>query len=140
LLLKQMLHNLDLKLEQLHEDKITEVISAETFTKLAATAEAERAEISEKVTMLEQGTQEAKARIGDIQNWIRLIKENAAVSDVDRNLIDTLIERVEIGESRVEDGVKVQDVGIIYNFVGNPFAIPKAADAAREDVRNGKSA
>ena len=138
--LKQTLHNLDLKLEQLYEDKITGDITAETFAKLAATAEAERADISDKVTMLEQGTQEAKARLGDIQNWIRLIKENAAVSDVDRNLIDTLIERVDIGESRIEDGVKVQDVGIVYKFVGNLFAIPNAAEAAKEDVRNGKTA
>ena len=121
--LKQTLYNLDLKLEQLYEDKITGAITAETFTKLAATAEAERADISNKVAMLEQGTQEAKARLNDIQNWIRLIKENAAVNEIDRNLIDTLIERVEIGESRVESGVKVQDVGIVYNFVGNPFAI-----------------
>jgi len=116
--LKQTLHNLDLKLEQLYEDKITEAITAETFAKLAETAEAERADISGKIKILEQGTQEAKAKLGDIQNWIRLIKQNAEVNDVDRNLIDTLIERVEIGESRVEDGVKVQDVGIVYRFVG----------------------
>ena len=59
-----------------------------------------------------------KTRVGDIQNWIQLIRENAAVTDVDRNLLEALIERVEIGESKVENGVKTQDVTIIYKFVG----------------------
>jgi hypothetical protein len=67
---------------------------------------------------MEQGVKETKARVSDIQNWIRLIKENAAVNDVDRSLLDTLIERVEVGESKVENGVKTQDVTIIYKFVG----------------------
>jgi len=116
--LKQTLHNLDLKLEQLYEDKITKVITAETFNRLATAMEAERADISDKVTLLEQGAKETKERLGDMQNWIRLVKENAAVTDVDRNLLDTLIERVEIGESRIENGVKVQDVGIFYKYVG----------------------
>ena len=116
--LKQTLHNLDLKLEQIYEDKITGVISVDTFAKLAAKTEAERNGIADRVCLLEQSAIETKARLGDIQNWINLIKENASVADVDRSLLDTLIERVEIGESKVEDGVKMQDVTIIYRFVG----------------------
>jgi regulator of replication initiation timing len=116
--LKQTLHNLDMKLEQLYEDKVTGTITAETFTKLADKTEVERADISKAVTLLEQGAKETKSKLGDIQNWIRLIKENAAVDHVDKTLLDTLIERVEIGESTVENGIKTQDVTIIYMFVG----------------------
>jgi hypothetical protein len=116
--LKHTLHNLDLKLEQLYEDKITGAISAETFSKLAAKTEAERNDIADNVNLLEQNAKETKARRGDIQNWMRLIKENAAVTGLDRALLDTLIERVEIGESKVENGVKVQDVRIVYKYVG----------------------
>jgi len=116
--LKRTLHNLDLKLEQLYEDKITGAVSVDIFTKLAAKTETERNGTAEKITLLEQGAKEAITRVSDIQNWVRLIKENAAVTEMDRSLLDTLIERVEIGESKIENGVKSQDVRIIYKFVG----------------------
>ncbi len=116
--MKQTLHNLDLKLEQLYEDKITGVITAETFSALAAKIEAERNVTAEQAARLEQGRAEAKTRLGDVQNWIRLVKENAAVTELDRAMLDALVERVEVGESKVENGVKVQDVRIIYKFVG----------------------
>jgi len=116
--LKQTLHSLDMKLEQLYSDKITGVITTEIFTKLAAVTEVERADVSDKVTMLEKSASETKAKLGDIQNWIRLVKENASITDVDRSLLDTLIERVEIGESKIENGVKTQNISIIYKFVG----------------------
>ena len=116
--LKHELHNLDVTLEQLYEDKITGTITAETFATLAAKTEAKRNEVSERVMLLEQGTKETKARMGDIQSWIRLVKENATVTDIDRSLLDTLVERVEIDKSKIENGVKVQDVRIIYKFVG----------------------
>ena len=116
--LKQTLHNFDLKLEQLYEDKITGVISVETFTAMASKTEAERNEIADRVKLMEQGANEIKARLGDIQNWIRLVKENAVITEVDRNLLDILIERVEVGESKVENGVKTQEIRIVYKFVG----------------------
>ena len=91
---------------------------SDTFTNLSAKTETERSRIAEQVAQLEQSSKETKARMGDIQNWMRLVKENAVVVDIDRNLIDALIERVEIGESAVENGVKVQDVRVVYKFVG----------------------
>jgi hypothetical protein len=116
--LKQTLHNLDLKLEQIYEDKITGVISAETFTPLAEKVEAERVDVAGTITLMELSNEKAKARLGDIQSWIRLIKANAAVTVLDRDMLDALIERIEVGESNVEDGVKVQDIRIVYRFVG----------------------
>jgi DNA invertase Pin-like site-specific DNA recombinase len=116
--LKQTLHNIDLKLEQLYMDKISGGISAETFTVLAGKAEAERNDIAGTIAVMEQSSAKEKERLGDIQSWIRLVKENAAVTDLDRAMLDALVERVEVGESMVENGVKVQDVRIIYKFVG----------------------
>jgi DNA invertase Pin-like site-specific DNA recombinase len=116
--LKQALHNLDLKLEQLYDDKIMGVITVETFAKLVDTAEAERDNVADEIWRLERSSTNTRAKISDIHNWVRLIKENASITDVDRALLDALIERVEIGESKVENGVKTQDVSIIYKFVG----------------------
>ena len=34
-------------------------------------------------------------------------------------IVATLIDRIEIGQAQVVDGVKKQEIRIIYNFIGN---------------------
>ena len=34
-------------------------------------------------------------------------------------IVATLIERVEIGQAQTIDGVKKQEIRIVYNFIGN---------------------
>jgi len=116
--LKQELHSIDMTIDKLYEDKITGVITAERFSIMADKTEARRQEIEDRLKELEQSETEAKTKLGDIHNWIRLIKENAVVEEVDREILETLIERVEVGEPAKENGVKTQDVWIYYRFVG----------------------
>ena len=115
--LKQELHTIDLRIEQLYDDKISGIITAERFTQMVGNTEIRRQEIEIRLVSLEQTETKAKTKLGDIQNWIRLIKQNAAALDVDRELLEALIERVEIGERRIENGEKTQDVWIYYKFV-----------------------
>ncbi len=116
--LKQELHTIDLTIDKLYEDKITGAVTADRFAEMVSKTEARRLEIAERLDTLEQSETEHKTKLGDIQNWIRLIKEKSVVEAVDRELLETLIERVEIGEPKTENGVKTQDVWVYYNFVG----------------------
>ena len=34
-------------------------------------------------------------------------------------IVATLIDRIEIGQAKMVDGVKKQEIKIIYNFIGN---------------------
>ena len=67
---------------------------------------------------MESAEQDSTAKLGDIEKWVGLINENSTFKDVDRDLIDALVERIEVGESRKENSVKEQDVRIYYKFVG----------------------
>lgn len=116
--LKQELHSIDLRIEQLYEDKVSGVITAERFAQMTGKTEDRRQEIENRITSLEQTEAEAKTRLGDIQRWVGLIKEKSVVEDVDRDLLEALIDRVEISEQRIENGEKSQDVWIYYRFVG----------------------
>jgi len=49
---------------------------------------------------------------------ILLIKKESTVEEVDRDLLESLVERIDVGEKEVLDGVKTQDVGIFYRYVG----------------------
>jgi hypothetical protein len=116
--LEQRLHALETQLEQLYEDKVCGDISAEAFTSAANKAETLRSEITDRLSTLKQGAEHAETKLNDINRWIGLIKEKSTLKEVDRDLLESLIEKIEIGEKRVVDGVKVQDVRIYYKYVG----------------------
>ena len=116
--LQKRVHKLEFTITKLYEDRVTGVLSEDTFKSLIQKSEAERQECEKRLALLESTEQITTAKLGDIEKWICLINENATFNDVDRDLIETLIERIEIGESRKVNGVKVRDVRIFYKFVG----------------------
>jgi hypothetical protein len=46
------------------------------------------------------------------------MKRNMAVEEIDRELLVRLIDKIVVGQKRVENGVEVQDITIFYNLVG----------------------
>ena len=116
--LEQRLHTLENRLEQFYEDKITGNMSSDTFTAIANKIENQRTEISDRLDKLVQSAEQTKTKIADINQWISLIKEKSTIYDVDRDLLDCLIEKIEIGDKKIVDGVKTQDVRIFYKYVG----------------------
>ncbi len=116
--LRQRLHQLDVTMAKLYEDRVTGVLSESSFSAMARGMEAERQEKEQRLSALEQSERDAAAKLGDIQSWIRLIKEKSSLEDVNRDLLESLIEKIEIGERVVENGVKRQDIRIHYKFVG----------------------
>ena len=116
--LERQLYSLETQIEQLYEDKVSGVISAETFSALAGKIEAQRLEITGRLDTLSAAVEQAEIKLGDIDRWVRLIKEKSEVLELDRQLLESLVERIEIGEKKVVDGVKVQDVRVFYRYVG----------------------
>lgn len=55
---------------------------------------------------------------GDLQMFMGEIKRYAAITELDETVLNRLINRILIGESKKVDGVKTQEVRIVYNFVG----------------------
>ena len=46
------------------------------------------------------------------------IRRYAAITELDETVLNRLINRILIGEPKKVDGVKTQEVRIVYNFVG----------------------
>ena len=118
-LLRRQLHKLEATTAQLYEDRVCDHVSEEAFTDAVNKLETERQQKGQRLAILEQTEQEAAVKLSDIHRWIRLIQENTANNDVSRELLETLIERIEIGDKQNENGVKTQDIRIIYKLVGN---------------------
>jgi hypothetical protein len=118
-LLSRQLHKLEITTAQLYEDRVSGLISEEAFAETLTRYEAERQQKGRRLAVLEQTEQEAAVKLSDIQHWMRLIQENTVNTAVDKELLETLIERIEIGEKTIKNGTKTQDIRIIYKFVGN---------------------
>lgn len=116
--LEQQLYILETQLDQLYEDKVSGVISVNEFVAVMEKAEAQHLEIEDRLSTLTQAIEQIEEKLGDINELLKLIKENSIPNEVDRNLIECLIEKIEIGESSVVDGVKKHDVRIFYKYVG----------------------
>ena len=55
---------------------------------------------------------------GDVQMFMGEIRRYAAITELDETVLNRLINRILIGEPKKVDGVKTQEVRIVYNFVG----------------------
>lgn len=116
--LRQRLHKLELTITKLYEDRVIGTLSEGTFTTLIKKSEADRQESEQRLSLLEASDQETSAKLGDIKKWIRLVKETSTFEVVDRDLIDSLIDRIEVGEGKMVNGVKEQDIKVYYKFIG----------------------
>ena len=60
----------------------------------------------------------ADAQESEVRTFIKEIRRYAAIKELDEVVLNRLIKKIMIGEVQKVDGQKVQEVKIIYNFVG----------------------
>lgn len=116
--LKQRIHKLEAMTSKLYEDRVTGILSEEAYSKLAYDNEAERLDKEKRLALLETSEQEHAAKLADINMWMRLMRKNTGFTDLSRDLLDSLIDRIEVGEREVVSGVQCQDIRIVYKFIG----------------------
>lgn len=59
----------------------------------------------------------AKAK-DDVDQWIEIMKGYMKSGEIDRPLLISLIDTITVGEVHEENGEKIRDIRIKYNFVG----------------------
>ena len=116
--LEQQLFQLESVMEQSFEDKVEGLISAEDFYAFVSETESQRSIIEERLHLLNQSLSEAEAKLNDISKWVSLIKEKSSLREVDRELLESLIDKIEVGERILIGNVLAQDVRIFYKYVG----------------------
>lgn len=115
---EKRLHDIDRVTAELHEDKVTGKISADTFLTLMQKSEAERKEKAARFDTLSAQLKTRNSKEIDITTWIKTIRKYLNLKTLHRTVIDELIDHIEIGEKQVIDGKPTQDIKIFYNFVG----------------------
>ena len=116
--LRRRVEELEDTTAKLYEDKISGVITPETFTVLMERNEQERLKKVERLEALTQEINKAEQESAAIRDWAEHIRKYMNLRELDRQIIDELIDHIEIGERVVVDGQKRQSVRIFYRFVG----------------------
>jgi DNA invertase Pin-like site-specific DNA recombinase len=114
--LEHQLHKLETEQEQLYEDKFSGIISTETYIALAEKTETQRLDIIHRLKSINQTSEQLQANLNNINHWFELIKEKSIFNEVDIDLLESLIDRIEVGEKQVIDGIKTQEVNITFRY------------------------
>lgn len=101
-----------------YEDKVAGRIPEALYIQFLTRYENERREkLAERTVLTAQldARQEDKKSVDD---WIELIRDFAYLDTLDRPTLLRLINRIDVGERREENGQQVRNIKIHYNFVG----------------------
>ena len=104
--------------QSIYEDKVMGRIPETVCVQLMNQYEAERTEKLEQRTHLSGELEAYQQETDDVQQWMSLIRECAKLEELDRPTLLRLVQRIDIGERKVEDGREIRDIRIHYNFVG----------------------
>lgn len=104
--------------QSIYEDKVMGRIPEAVCIQLMNQYETERTEKLEQKSRLTDELETYRQETDDVQQWMTLIREYAKLEELDRPTLLRLINRIDIGEKKIEDGRTVRDIKIHYNFVG----------------------
>lgn len=102
----------------LYTDKAKGVLSEQRFMKLTTAMEQEQEENQRRLQELMRMLQQSDAQESEVRTFIREIRQYATIQELDEAVLNRLISRILVGEVKKIDGQKIQEVRIVYNFVG----------------------
>ena len=116
--LRRRVQELETITAKLYEDKCTGAVSESTFMVLTQKNEQERLAKAERLDALLSEASNAEQETTAIHNWTAIIRKYLDLQELDRTVIDELIDHIEIGERTIVDGQRQQDIKVFYRFVG----------------------
>ena len=115
---------IDVMFLSLYTDKAKGILTEQRFMKLTAALEQEQESNQKRLHDLAMMQSRADAQESEVRTFIKEIRRYATIEELDEAVLNRLISKILIGEVKKVDGQKVQEVRIVYNFVGE---IPEIA-------------
>lgn len=125
------LSELERLMQNLYEDKCTGAVPQAVFQTLMKKYEAERAEKAAALPELERKVREQRENRQDAGRWTDIISRYTEITALDETILFELVDRIEVGDTKLIDGQRTCDIKVYYRYVGN-------VDAAVELERRGR--
>ncbi|MCC8156122.1 MAG: recombinase family protein [Oscillospiraceae bacterium] len=106
-------------MQNLYEDKCSGTVPQTVFQTLMKKYEAERAEKVAALPELEHKVREQRENQQDVGRWTDIIRRYTELTELDEAILLELVNRIEVGDTQIIDGQRVQDIRVFYRYVGN---------------------
>ena len=104
--------------QRIYEDNVFGRLSNDLYQTLSAKYEAETKELKTRATEIQVLLTEATTKTQGIQDFTNLVAPYADITELDEELVHTLIEKIIVHEKEIIDGETVMRIEIYYRFIG----------------------
>ena len=105
-------------IRKLYEDNVSGRITDERFDFLAKSYEDEGNDLKQKTIELQNALTSSVQDEEKLSKFLKIVKAYTEIQELTPEILNSFIEKIYIGETERYDGRKMQDVEIIYKFVG----------------------
>ena len=118
LALGKRIKKLEAAIATLYESYVTQQSADSAFSQSIQQYEAERLDCENRLATIEASEHEGDLMVGNIQKLAQSARKFLEITEISRSLLESLVEKIVIGEAKIVDGVKKQDITIYYKFIG----------------------
>jgi len=104
--------------KQMYEDRIRGKLTDARFDQLCIKYDEEQQRLTTKLCRLNEKLEELELTSNDIDYWIDTVRNYTEIAELDKTIVNELIDKITIGEKKEVDGNMVQEINISYKFVG----------------------
>ena len=116
---KSRLSEVDRLFQKLYEDKVKGNISDRNFQMMSRKYEEEQTTLQKRIDEISAEVSEEDSKADNTEQFTKLIRDYVGIKELDAALLNTLIEKITIGDrKKTEDGT-TQEIRIYYKFIGN---------------------
>ena len=105
-------------IRKLYEDNVCGRITDERFDFLAKSYEDEGNDLKTKIQELKNALASSVQEEEKLSKFLKVVKSYTKIEELTPEILNSFIEKIYIGETEKYDGRKMQEVEIIYKFVG----------------------
>lgn len=105
-------------IRKLYEDNVNSRITDERFDFLAKSYEYEGNELKTKIQELKNALASSVQNEEKLSKFLKVVKSYTEIEELTPEILNSFIEKIYIGETEKYDGRKMQEVEIIYKFIG----------------------
>lgn len=117
---KKRLEEMDARIKRVYEDNLSGKIPDDLFSVFITDYQREKQTLSGTVRTLEDEICTLQENRTDVSRFVALLKEYANITELDRQVLTALIDKIKISEDKNQQGKrnKEQTITIYYKFIG----------------------
>lgn len=105
-------------IQKLYEDNVSGRISDERFATMSASYEEEQTKAKARIAELKAKLTATNDETDNLHKFIRIVRRYTEFNELTPELLHSFVDRIYIGEQTEEYGRAIQEVKIVYKFVG----------------------